>query len=271
MAINNINTFITDRVLRFNMMNQGNRSELFWSLTQVTDPSLTFETESQEITDAIGNTVANIDKSKKGTFSGSNAFFDMSLFAAQHGTEKVTGSASSKIVTPCFEIITATDSDNDGTMDLVTLGHTPSNDAEIKAIYALNGDDTLSTKITRDTSAGAGKFALSADSLTLPTDTVAGNEYFIQYEYEAESGVSVTAKATEFPKAGYGIMEVLGFDVCNQSEKIYAYWIFPNAKLKSDAELSFASDAQTHPFTIDLRQEYCDREKVLAKLVIPEQ
>lgn len=265
-----INTFITDRVLRFNMMNQGDRSELLWSLTQISDPSLSFSTESEEITDAIGNVVANIDRAKTAEFTGSNAFFDMSLFAAQHGTEKEIGAAGSAIVTPCFEIVKAED-DGAGALKVCTLEHTPSNDTEIKAIYALNGDDTLSTKVVRDTAAAAGKFALAGDQLSLPTDANIGDEYFIQYEYEAESGVAVTAKATEFPKAGYGVMEVLGYDVCNQSDKIYAYWIFPNAKLQSDAELSFAADSQEHPFTIQLHQEYCDREKVLCKLIIPEQ
>lgn len=262
-----INTFITDRVLRFNMMNQGDTSEIMWSLTQVADPSLTFASESNEITDAIGNVVANIDRAKTAEFSGSNAFFDLSLFAAQQGTEKEIGSTSNKIDTPCFEVLKA---DGSGAAT-ATLAHTPKNVADVKAIYALNGDDTLSTKIPVDTAAGAGKFSIAGNVVSLPTDAVDGDEYFIQYVYEAEDGVAVTAKATEFPKAGYGIMEVLGYDICNQSEKIYAYYIFPNAKLQADAELNFSSDNQNHPFTIQCRQQYCDREKVLVKLVIPEQ
>lgn len=214
MAKTNINSFITDRVLRFNMMDQGDHDNLLWSLTQVTDPSIAFTSESQEITDAIGNVVANIDRSQACEITGSNAFFDIDLFAAQHGTSKEIATSTKKIVAPVFVTLKAED-DGSGAIATVTLDKTPIDDPT--AIYYLNGDSTLSNKCVKATAADVDKFAYAAGVITLPTAITLsdgstqpveiGDEFFIQYEYEMEAGVAVTATATEFPKAGYGVME----------------------------------------------------------------
>ena len=94
------------------------------------------------------------------------------------------------------------------------------------------------------------------------------NEYFIVYEYEAEEAVAVTGDSVNFPKAGKFLMEVLGTDVCDQTKLIHAYVEFPNAKLSTDFDLSFTTDT-THPFTIQAQQAYCDREKILFRIIVP--
>ena len=64
-------------------------------------------------------------------------------------------------------------------------------------------------------------------------------------------------------------MEILGADVCNQTDLIYAYLIFPNCKLSPDFDWSIATDS-THPFSMKAMQEYCDKQKRLFSIVIPE-
>lgn len=267
MATFNVNNFVTDKVLRFNMESHTDGS-IMWSLTQVSDPSLNFTSETDEITDAIGNPVAQLDRAKSAEFTGSNAFFDLSLYAAQHGVEKQVATEDAPIEeTPCFETLTVP---SDGSLS-VTLAHKPT--AIPTAIYYLNGDDTLSTKVAYSATAGEGVFTYDEDTytITFPSDAVAGDEYFIQYEYEATSGVAVTVTANDFPVAGKGVMEVLGYDICDQSKQIHAYWVFANAKLDSNVDISMSRDDQAHPFTIKCMTQYCDRKKLMVKLVIPDE
>ena len=65
-------------------------------------------------------------------------------------------------------------------------------------------------------------------------------------------------------------MEVLGCDVCDQTNLIHAYVEFPNAKLDGNVDYSFTTDG-THPFTIRAMQDYCNKEKVLFRVIIPEE
>ena len=79
------------------------------------------------------------------------------------------------------------------------------------------------------------------------------------YDYEADGStgngaVEVANTATNFPVGCKFIMEILGADVCDQTNLIYAYLIFPNAKLSPDFDWSIATDS-THPFSMRAMQE----------------
>ena len=91
---------------------------------------------------------------------------------------------------------------------------------------------------------------------------------FVMYEYETEKAVEVVNSAKNFPVGCKFIMEVLGCDVCDQTNLVYAYVIFNNAKLSPDFDWSIATDG-THPFSMKAQQDYCDREKRLFSIVIP--
>ena len=64
-------------------------------------------------------------------------------------------------------------------------------------------------------------------------------------------------------------MEVLGCDVCDPTTLIYAYVVFPNAKLDSNVDITFSTDGK-HPFTLKAQQNYCSKEKELFKIIIPQ-
>jgi hypothetical protein len=88
------------------------------------------------------------------------------------------------------------------------------------------------------------------------------------YEYETDKAVEVVNSATQFPVGCKFVMEVLGCDVCDQTNLIYAYVIFNNAKLSPDFDWSIQTDS-THPFSMKAQQDYCDKEKRLFSIVIP--
>lgn len=109
----------------------------------------------------------------------------------------------------------------------------------------------------------------ASKKFTFNTSVPDGTQFFVLYETESESAVQVTNSAVNYPKAGKFIMEVLGCDVCDPSTLVYAYVIFPNAKLDSNVDITLTTDGK-HPFSMKAQQAYCDNQKVLFNIVIPE-
>ena len=132
--------------------------------------------------------------------------------------------------------------------------------------------------------------AWAADNWTEVTNSenlfATGEQLFVMYEYEADGAeavknssgeittnakgaVEVSNTAKNFPVGCKFVMEILGADVCDQTNLIYAYLVFPNAKISPDFDWSIATDS-THPFSLKAMQDYCDSEKKLFSIIIPE-
>ena len=258
----NLNNFIIDRVLRGVAQSHTDGSVLF-AITQIQNPSLTCSSESVDAVDALGTPVATFYRSKTAEFSAENAMFDMNLMAVQVGADKKIASATNKITVPAFEKIAGTTA--------VALKHTPKKIPEY--CYALNGDGTLGTKYLKATTASATAFAIAENSgtytFTPPAVTGEGapTEFIVIYEYETESGVSVTNSAKNFPKGCKFTLEVLGCDVCDQTNLLFAYLIFPNFKLSPDFDWSIQTDG-SHPFSGKAMQEYCEKENKLFEIIV---
>ena len=249
-----VNNFVIDRIIRGVALSQKDDSILF-SINQIQNASLNCASESTDAVDAMGTPIATFYRAKSAEFSAENALFDMNLMATQLGTAKKVASAAAKIVAPAMESFTA-----EG--NKYVLKHTPK--AAPTEIYAINDDSTFGVKYVQETAASATAFAYTeADhSITLPTGLAAGTEMFVMYEYETENAVEVVNSAKNFPVGCKFVMEVLGCDVCDQTNLVYAYVIFNNAKLSPDFDWSIATDG-SHPFSMQAQQDYCDKEKRL--------
>ena len=256
-----VNNFVVDHVIRGIMVNK--LGEFRFGINQITDPSLSITSDTNEAVDALGSPIAIFDRNKRATFSANNSIFDLGLYAAQNGTEKVVASATNKIVSPAFETI-----DIEKDMTKVTLKNAPID--PITEIHVLKGDGAMGTRYTVSSSAGDSTFVYSAETheITLPTGVKPGQSIFVMYNYETDEAVSVECTAVDFPKEGQFIMEVLGTDVCDPTTLIHAYIVFPNAKLDANVDVSFTTDGN-HPFSIICQQSYCDKKKRLFKIVIP--
>lgn len=264
-----LNNFVIDRIVRGIATAQGDNASLgisagdvLFSINQITNPSLSCSSESADAVDALNVPIATFYRAKNCEFSAENALFDMSLMATQSGAKKkVAGVASATIECPCFE----TQDIASGTGTTLTLKHTPKTGTTPK-VYVLKGDGTLESKIAVDTSAsGRTAVAISGTTVTFvrKSDSAAGFEageqLFFMYDYiadgtEGNGAVEVVNSATQFPVGCKFIMEILGADVCDQTNLIYAYLIFPNAKLSPDFDWSIATDS-THPFSMKAMQE----------------
>lgn len=256
-----INNFVIDRVRR-GIMTSTSDGSVMYSINQIEDPTLTITADEKTAVDAMGTAIAAFNTAKNAEFSASNSLFDLSLLATQMGTEKKVATTGNKIVTPIFETL-------DVTGGTVVLSHKPIGGL-LKAIYLLKGDSTLGKKYLADTTAGAETFSFDPETktITLPTQVTSG-QIFVEYEAEVDNAVEVTATATEFPRNGRFVMEVLGQDVCDPTQLVYAYVIFPNAKLDSNVDVNFSTDGK-HPFKLKCMQNYCDSKKTLFKIVIPQ-
>ena len=256
-----MNNFVIDRIVRGVALDQKSGNVLF-SINQIQNASLNCASESTDAVDAMGTPIATFYRAKSAEFSAENALFDMNLMATQLGTEKKVASASSTILAPAMESFTA----DKGTY---TLKHMPV--GNITEIYALNADSTFGAKYKLGTGSAAGTntFLISGQTITLPTEVASTNaEMFVMYEYNATSAVEVMNSAKQFPVGCKFVMEVLGCDVCDQTNLVYAYVIFNNAKLSPDFDWSIATDG-THPFSMKAQQDYCDKEKRLFSIIIP--
>lgn len=218
-----LNNFVIDRVVRGIAVSQGDNAKLgiqagdvLFSINQITNPSLNCTSESADAVDALSVPIATFYRAKTAEFSAENALFDMNLIATQSGTKKKVASAGVAIEAPCFETIDVTSSAT------YTLAHTPL--ATPKA-YVLNGDGTLGEKIVVDTAASGKTIAISGANVTLAAGGYAeGAQLFFMYDYKADGtegngAVEVTNSANNFPVGCKFIMEILGADVCDQTNK----------------------------------------------------
>lgn len=248
-----LNNFVIDRIVRGVALSQKDDSVLF-SINQIQNASLNCASESADAVDALGTPIATFYRAKSAEFSAENALFDMSLMATQLGTTKKVASSASKILVPAMETFTVAEGGK------YELKHSPK--VAPTEIYALNGDSTFGTKYSKATAASATEFSIADKTISLPTGIAAGTDMFVMYEYETENAVEVVNSATEFPTGCKFVMEVLGCDVCDQTNLIYAYVIFNNFKLSPDFDWSIATDG-AHPFSGKAQQDYCDKEKRL--------
>lgn len=216
-----INNFVIDRIVRGVALSQKDDSVLF-SINQIQNASLNCSSESTDAVDALGTPIATFYRSKQAEFSAENAIFDMNLMATQMGTKKKVASAGAKITVPAMESFTVTAGGK------YELKHSPK--AAPTEIYAINGDSTFGTKYVKETAASPTAFSIADKTITLPTGIAEGTEMFVMYEYETENAVEVVNSATEFPVGCKFVMEVLGCDVCDQTNLVYAYVIFNNFK-----------------------------------------
>ena len=260
-----LNNFVIDRIVRGVALSQKDDSVLF-SINQIQNASLNCASESADAVDAMGTPIATFYRAKSAEFSAENALFDMSLMATQLGTDKKKASSTEKITVPAMETFTVNAT---GKYD---LKHTPK--VAPGEIHVLNNDSTFGKRYVKEDAATADAFAISGKSITVnvnedPTKGIpVGTEVFVMYEYESEKAIEVINSATKFPVGCKFVMEVLGCDVCDQTNLIYAYLVFPNFKLSPDFDWSIATDG-AHPFSGKAQQDYCDKDKLLFHIVIP--
>jgi hypothetical protein len=238
----------------------------FWA-EQITEPTLNFTSEQEEIMDARNNVVMVLQNGRGATFGASNAFFNTSILAAQVGAQ-VKDSAGGESITK-YEMV-ATDDNGNG-----SITYTPVDDC---VVYELETDGSFKTAEASTTvSVGiAGKPAEGTEGEEGYVPEVKANpkglkgatknsKYLVVYEIEAPTGERITALADAENELLNVTAEVLLRDLCDQT--IHYAFLFMRGKLSGEAEWGMARDG-AHAFEITAMPAYCDAEKKLVDIVI---
>lgn len=247
--------------------------EALWSVSQISSFSINVTSDSQDAVDATDTPIMTFYRAKQCEISAENALWDLGLFAAQGGNQLEASTADNTYNVPIFDEIELTSATS------ATLTYAPVAPAgetyAVPYVYVLNGDGTLGKKLEAAGTAAAGKFAQEGKTLTFASgDLSVGDTIIAFYERVANGTAGSQAlrmknTAKDFPKAGRFVMEILCVDPCDKSTLFYAYLILPSATLAPDVDLDFSTDAK-HSFTLRAQQDYCDHEKLLYSLVVPE-
>ena len=215
----------------------------FWA-EQITEPSLSFTSETEEIMDARNNVVAVLQNGRGATFGASNAFFNTSILAAQVGSQ-VKDSAGGDPITK-FEMVSL-DKDGKGKITYAPVGEV--------VLYDLADDGSFKTA-TASTAATYTEGAITG---------TANSKVLAVYEIAAPTGERITALADAENELLDVTAEVLLKDLCNQS--IHYAFLFMRGKLSGEAEWSMARDG-AHAFEITAMPAYCDADRKLVDIVI---
>ena len=219
----------------------------FWA-DQITDPSLSFTSETEEIVDARNNVVMVLQNGRGATFGASNAFFNTSILAAQTG-----GKVENNIQDPVakYEIITLNNTKQG------KLAHAPL-DTDKAVVYALNSDGSFKTATPV-----AAEF--EQDSLTVATGAE-NDKVLVVYAIDTmgTSGEHIRALADAENELLSVTAEILLRDLCDQA--IYYAFLTMRGKVSGEAEWGMARDG-AHAFEITAMPDYCG-DKQLVDIVI---
>ena len=255
----NIDNLVINRALSGSMLNKST-GEAFYSLNQITEPSLECTGETVYSVDAQGIKVAAFDRSKEASLSGSNAFVNMGLAAAQWGSDKKVASTSEKIVVPVREVVAVTSGS-------ATLSATPAT-GEIVSVSVMTKDGGIGETLSQADAAAAGKFKIEGTTITVETTSVPdGTNLVVLYKKESEEAIMIENRADCFAKGGEFWLEVMFVDPCDTNVEYHGFLVFPNAKMSNETTIDFNNEA-THGFTIEAMQDYCDPEKKLFYMVV---
>lgn len=260
----NLNEIVIDRPLRAHKYSFSGQH--LWTATQIENLTLELGGETVYTTDAIGTNIMSFDRSKSASISFENALFHLNVLASQRGVTKTVASSTKKLNLTIVEMLTVTGAPS---APIVTLSHEPIEEAEGVPFRYIDKVDanynTLETYEQGETPAD--NFTVSGTTVTLPTgkQLTNGDRIAVKYTYEAEEGAQVIDRSDVFGTAGLYIIEVIGYNPCDQENKIALNIIFPNGKEDNNVSLTLSNEL-THPVTINAMQDYCSDDKTLFRV-----
>lgn len=257
-------------------------SEIYYSVDQLSNATITITSDPREITDKNGNVVRRIYKSKNGEFSSTNAFLHPAIMNAGSGSTLENATSTAAIEMPKISIVAA-----GGTLDV-----TGAKEGTIKAV-GIYGNGANSGKISAGTgdasfapATGTGTYAVTTsqgvDTLSVPAipadaDIPAGYtkadypvNYMVMYTRDVTSGVKLTNTADKFPNSVKLTLYVSYVDLCNESLRP-AYVVLPNFMADPSVTINLSSENQEQDFNGTLQVDYCSGTKVLYYIYYPDE
>lgn len=248
--------FVFDRAV--DAVGRNSKGELLYNLTNISEMSLEFTSESKDATDATGALVKRFFTAKTGTISITNAFMSLAAYTASTGTDARVGTAEKKIVAP--KIMHAAK----GTTS-VTIPNVVEGTLHVEGISSSGGKVEAYTLGT-EASATAFKYDESDGTVTLPTGVAEEvSTFLITCEREEEAATAIENFSNQFPKPHQLTIRILGSEPCTPDITRAIYVVVDNFQPSPDTTLGFQTDS-THDFTGDLMTAYCGDQKRLVTI-----
>ncbi len=281
-----LSTFVPERPIY--AVGENSDGSLAWMTNQLQDFQINVTSEEDTKTDAQGNTIFSISRAKACDVSFTTPLFTLEIVAAMNGSEKQVASVGHEIAVPKFETVKLVDSADNvtvaGDYTTVSLAHYVRNSGtggspeyKISAAYLTkDGSTRKKLELSEGEHATSGKFTFTQGNPATPTpdkielyndDYDAGSSILITYEYLSADAIQIINSAEEFPVASVVKVLVRGYDVCDKSAPIYAYFIFPSAKFQTNYTLGMALD-QNIDCNLTCSYDYCSDERELYRMVI---
>lgn len=286
-----LSTFVPERPIY--IVGENSDGSLAYMTNQLQDFQITVNSDEDVKTDANGNTIFSISRAKTCEVSFSTPLFTLELVAAMNGSEKEVGTVLSPISVPKFEtiklvqtankVVVATGVGADSTIIYLDqpvknsgTGGTPV--YKVSAAF-LTKDGSTRKQLVRGTGTpSSGEFVFTKGSgetepsnhdhiEILTSDYDAGSNILITYEYETAAAIQIVNSAEDFPVASVTKVMVRGYDVCDKTSPIYAYFIFPSAKFQTNYTLGMALD-QNIDCTLTCSYDYCSDQRELYRMVV---
>ena len=269
----NVNSVIPDIITRI-VGRDRLTAEILFITGKVSNGSLT--TDAQEVVknDAEGTPIKKWMNAKTAAFSGDETFWNQDLYSQQlNGEGKTIGTSGHGVIVPISDPI-KTYSSTDALTSYV-LKYNAANLGTIETpAYRISvctidkaGNPVKRFKLGQAEEAGVFTYTANTKTLTFAEgDIAAGDQLFVQYDFNSEDCVAVIDSANKFPKNIEIVVEGLFADACDNA--VSGFTVFPKAQLSASTTASFGR-TDTFPFSFSAQQDYCDGEKQLFRQVFP--
>ena len=277
-----LSTFVPERPIY--AVGENSDGSLAWMTNQLMDFQISVDAEEDTKTDANGNTIFSISRAKSCDVSFTTPLLTLELVASMNGSEVERGTNDDKIAVPKFEpvklVATAGKVAIDTTTTTISLAQVVRNSGTVGTpVYKVSAafltkDGSTRKKLEKGTTTPtSGEFVFTKGSGTADTVTVLNADYdegssiLITYEYDTANAIQIVNSAEEFPVASVVKVLVRGYDICDKTSPIYAYFIFPAAKFQTNYTLGMALD-QNIDCNLTCSYDYCSEARELYRMVV---
>jgi hypothetical protein len=238
-------------------------NELLLMMDEIKDGSIENGAEVVYGTGKGGTRLSTLDRNKTSRFSCNNGYIVGGAIVAQTGSSATVASTGSELIIPTYDIITIGDTVTTAVLSNVPVGVTG---AEVSFVYKLNRDGTQGEKLVVAETATTGKFTVNSASKTLTfaeDEFTKGDSIIVFYDYKEAVGKKFSNVGNSFSKNAKIVLDVLCRDVCDNSSVYHTKFVFPNAKIDGNFNITFGDEPAIHAFAAEAVQDVCSKNKEL--------
>lgn len=268
-----VSKYVPRRVLSVTQTDDSSNIKFTLGENLISNAKIKMSGDKVEKKDAQDNTMFVIPKGRSCEVTFDVHTQDLALFAAMNGTSRIVGDSNNKIRTPKVEYIDITSSNATSIVlaESVINDGTSATPVHKVSIAKLTSDGSLKSNLTQGAAVDDGVFVYTSGThtVTFEADTLSvGEKIMIAYEYENADAAAVIVKSNEYPIAAKTVFRCEGCTVCNSTEAIDIWYVFPSALLSTDSEIDMGDPEAVVSVTMTCTYDYCSDDKEFYRTVL---